>query len=319
VPQKHSLFGMETNSTFEHGHQKTAEDLVVYGSPLLIFPGMLGNLLCLVVLQFRFYRRTSFGFLLSALAAADIGVLLTVLLRIWLYHVADLDVRLSSRVACKVHVFFTYFFPQLSSWMIVLVSVERSLSVTCFQRFVTFPNAVIAWIITSVCIVFICIYPSIEYSLETLFLDLKTCLPHDNHEAFSSAFSWVDFVFVVLVPLAIIIVCNGFLVHRRLKSGRAMSTKTAMLLSVAMVFVLTTIPRSVYFLGLPWSDVEEDGQALFYDACILIYNFSNAVNFILYCVSSRRFREEIRTLLCCGREHHHELQEEDEEDQFVVT
>ncbi|ELU05998.1 hypothetical protein CAPTEDRAFT_208609 [Capitella teleta] len=306
-------------------HANASTGILTYGSPILIIPGVIGNLFCLVVLQQKYYRRTTFGFLLSALALADTGVLLTGLLRLWILQIGNTDVRCLSRIGCKVHVFFTYFFPQLSSWMIVLVTLERTLGLMqrC-RRFLTFNVVVLTWMATTLLIVFAAQYPTIVHSLETphglgLPDNFTVCIPHQQERLFGDVYSWIDFVFVVFIPFVIIVICNGVIIHNKVKTNKRFSSKIMMLLSMCAVFILTTIPRSVYFLGLPWDGVNTDRKSLFYSSCIIIYNTSNAVNFLLYSVASRKFRTTTRSLFWSNRE---ELQEEsvdEDEGQYFVN
>ena len=47
----------------------------------------------------------------------------------WLRYVFDLDVRHLGSVMCKTHTFLVYWTTDFASWTIVLVSVERFVSV----------------------------------------------------------------------------------------------------------------------------------------------------------------------------------------------
>ncbi len=102
-----------------------------YVAPVLIFVGVGGNMLSLAVLQSKYFRRAPSSFVLSILALVDSGVLLTGLFRHWIRGITSgrLDIRWINLFTCKTHYFFTYFTRQLSSWTLVLVTVERLMSV----------------------------------------------------------------------------------------------------------------------------------------------------------------------------------------------
>ena len=105
--------------------------LFTYVSPIIIILGTIGNVLTLVVLQSRYYRNSPSTFILSALALTDTGVLLCGLMRHWINNITnyELDIRTLTRGTCWIHIYFTYLLPQLSSWSLALLTVERMASV----------------------------------------------------------------------------------------------------------------------------------------------------------------------------------------------
>lgn len=300
-----------------------AHDLILYGAPLLIIMGSIGNLLSFIVLQTPPFWRMPCGFLLSVLAVVDTGVLYTGLLRIWVLTMSKVDIRLQSNISCKIHVFLTYAFPQLSSWTLLLVTVDRVVSVAIplkSKDICTLRRMVCVWLITTFTILCINIYPLVSYKIHVVY-NLPHCISTDGKvDAFRSVFAWVDFCAVVLIPFLVISSCNLFMIirllqakgRRRILSVRSCSagksrlrnghSVNAMLIFLGVAFLATSIPRSVYFLGLPnwphssWEDHERNG--LFYNSVILVYNISNSINFLLYCVSGSRFRMAMKTLFC---------------------
>ena len=293
--------------------------MVCLGLPLVIL-GTIGNVLCLVVLQNHVFRRTSCGFLLSALAAADIGVLNTGLLRLWIgaFTEQSLDVRRLGQANCKIHASLTYFFPQLSSWTLVLVTVDRVVSVAKPLRaheICSRCRMMVAWLVVSGVLLALNVFPLWHYNLEahTTPYNCKTDDP------FTKVYRWVDFIFAFLLPLIFISAGNTFIIYMLIKAretrrislapqsakmsgqscGEVTRSATAMLVSVSLVFFITTIPRTVYFLGLPWVSLSFAKLDLFNVVCILIYNVSNASNFLLYCISGSKFRKTLRDTILC--------------------
>ena len=106
------------------------QQLWIFISPFLFIIGVFGNLTSLFILSGKSFKRSSVSFSLSALAVVDTGVLVTSLLRHWISHVADIDIRvLFGHAGCKIHVLLSYYLAQLSSWTLVLVTTERAMSV----------------------------------------------------------------------------------------------------------------------------------------------------------------------------------------------
>ena len=105
----------------------------IFGFPMYLV-GMCGNILTLVVLlSSRGFRSTAFGILLMLLCLMDMGVLSTSLLRHCLRGLTSngVQVRNMCQWCCKIHVYLTYVFAEMSPWTLCLVTLERTLAVTC--------------------------------------------------------------------------------------------------------------------------------------------------------------------------------------------
>ena len=100
-----------------------------YFAPVLIVFGIFGNGLSMYVLVRRNRAHTSTSTYLTALAASDIVILSTGLLRQWIIYVFGLDIRLVHDTLCRGHMFIVSLSCQYSSWCLVIVTVERVLCV----------------------------------------------------------------------------------------------------------------------------------------------------------------------------------------------
>lgn len=84
--------------------------------------------------EFNFFlvgrrRKTSTARYLSALAIADIAVLLINAVEFWLAYVIENDIRTQGLYLCKFYFYASFLLPALSAWVLVCVTVERALSV----------------------------------------------------------------------------------------------------------------------------------------------------------------------------------------------
>ena len=79
---------------------------------------------------------------------------------------------------------------------------------------------------------------------------------------------------------------------------------TSVLLIVAFVFCLTTAPLCIYYVLVPM--LMEDGNTTFeefqlyvllYALVCIAYYMNNSINFMLYCLTSKRFRREFFTMI----------------------
>ncbi len=105
----------------------------IVGVPMYVV-GMSGNILTLaVLLSSRHFRSKAFGILLVLLCLMDMGVLSTGLLRHCIRGLTwdRIEVRDRCQWCCKIQVYFTYVCLELSPWTLCLVTLERTLAVTC--------------------------------------------------------------------------------------------------------------------------------------------------------------------------------------------
>lgn len=262
--------------------------LVKYVSPIILIVGTFGNVMSFAVLRTRAFRGCPVAFTLSALAIVDTSVLYTSLLRQWLLSLTDkeLDVRVVFwSVGCKVHMLLTYYLQQLSSWTLVVLTVERSCCV-CLpllaKTFCTRFKVRLLWAAIVLLLLFInahflwtaeyALQPRNEWVNET---SLICYIGPRFHAFFYDVWYWLDFTLVSVLPFIFILTGNIVIIasivrgakfrlelHQHPVSSSAaaattskaiprystMTSSTAMLIGVSAMFFLTTTPSTVYFL-----------------------------------------------------------------------
>ena len=325
---------------------KQSEILWLYITPLLVLPGTICNVVCIITLQTKSFRGSATAFLLTALAVVDTVSLLFGALHVWLIHVAMFDFQTLSDSACRIHTFLTYLSVQLSAWTLVLVTLERVVSVSCPIEAPTLCSRcrfVAAWL----CI--LCLLSALNAYLHLANMELhEEFFPNkDNgtihviectvrHNANGQQMDllnhirvWSDLVLSCLLPATFIFFGNTFVIYilarvsnrkRRLQrrqgqssnstqrsSKRKSSHVTVMLITVGIVFLVTSLPINIFMLGedIWFSDRYSDlsvfaKRELVYTVLSLVYYFNNAINFVLYFVSGSLFRKAARDLFCPG-------------------
>ena len=141
------------------------------------------------------------------------------------------------------------------------------------------------------------------------------CGIQDIHKAYiNDIWPYIDICFTPLVPFAIIIISNVAIVYRLLWSSYRrrhlhintdvkMTSMTAILITVSIMFLVTTAPYHIYTTPSVYPDKETDEyQNRTVDLVLAILNmilYTNyAVNFLLYCVSGPRFQKELNAMFC---------------------
>ena len=83
---------------------------------------------------------------------------------------------------------------------------------------------------------------------------------------------------------------------------RRVDAMTNMLLSVSVVFVLLTLPTSIYLLfPVTWlyefdSPHQEAQVNLGWAVCNMLVCVNHSINFLLYCISSTLFRRQVKNI-----------------------
>ena len=241
-----------TYSCADEHYYSTVEDVITrYGFGLVFFVGGLGNLVSLVVLQHKEFRLTSMRFTLSALAVVDTGLLVFGLLRQWLWELMSHDPRSQNRFLCKTMHFGIYFFGQLSPWTIVLLTLERVVSIykplkartLCSTR-----RVVVTWLLMAAMLFAINSHllwrADLRHITHTYYSDDVDqyercspdhrppnatvvrewrCLTCDSWDSVTNlAWLWIDLILVCFLPSTIVVVGNAIIIIKlcRVKTER---------------------------------------------------------------------------------------------------
>ena len=288
-----------------------------YWSPVIFFPGIIGNVLVLVVVLGSTFRKTSVGFLLCALAVADNGTLISCLLLPWIKDLFPFMLDAVSLTGCRVWMFGYNFFPQLSSWTIVLVTFERLIAVIKplhSQIMCSHGRIVTAWIIVCAFLVVVNI-PSLTF---LYYVSYGYCYEKKNDRIL-----WFYISMWTIIPMIIVTLLNAVIIFRiiqQVKSkhqrtlnatsggrhlrGRSENFKsvisvTIMLITCSSVFILISVMRSISVMYIFKSSSWTLEKLVFDDVSFNICYSNFAINFLLYCVSGRKFRKAMFKVLCC--------------------
>jgi len=145
---------------------------------------------------------------------------------------------------------------------------------------------------------------------------------------------WIDFTLLAFVPFVVVLTGNCVMVtcvvkavHFRYRQephpvnssgartsvgdkGKALTSSTVMLMTLSIVFLLTTSPNVIYFLKIDdWIAESNDAHSearlrLGFAITNFLYYTNNASNFFLYCLAGTRFRRAMCQMFSC-----HERQE----------
>ena len=244
-----------------------------------------------------------------------------------------MDVRELSSASCQLHRFLLYVSLDTSSWILVLVTIERFLAV-CFpvaHKRVRDVNKALRSI-GAVLIIQLCFNMHTFWTrgYEELSVDgnvtIYQCGYKSDHSRLYWIFyhGWVSMLIYCILPFITMLILNVCII-RRLRSlhdatlnrvgsnlsstgvTNHASSMTRMLLAVTMYFILVTTPAFIvtmvqgYVIYAEEITVQRHARLELIDASLtLLLYLNHSINFFLYCLTGRRFRRVLCEMCACG-------------------
>lgn len=317
-----NVSGSNADQSYIDSLQSASAYLWIIISPIFLFVGVFGNILNLIVLRRMHFEKNPTLILLFLLSVTDIAVLLVGLPRYWARDALQFDLRTVSQFSCKFSLFLIYISMQLSSWILVLVSVIRVIKTVLPLRYpktkirVTRKNTLTVFCIVVIALCIINFHFFITNGVITEDGEAScTSLTPDFRNFDEYVFVYIDFLMMSVFPAMIIIVCNIFiyLVLKNMKQRRASTTSTdkvtsdsvsrvtRMLFVTSSYFVISTAPISLHFIVdsyvRPGSDDLTQAKLDMSFTVLYLFQFSHfVINFYCYTVTNKRFRRSVKKL-----------------------
>ena len=296
---------------------------------ICLFVGSIGNLLSFIVfIQKRLRKRSTFRYL-AYLSAVDFIVLYLGLGNIVLRDYFLYDIRTQNLFLCKLHTFLTYVTTQLSSWLLTIVSIDRTIACTNIRLNRQICRSKSAdRIVLSICIIIslinshILLFMGSKHSImnqslshnTSLYKEFVLCTHNTSNiyfKFFEKPYSIIDLLSYVLIPLIVMTICSiaisyrlfsvrHKIVHerfqRRTHSGRRRTEQLSyMLLILNLVFAILLTPIAV---GQIFQELNQEYRYRLYNSITLLMSYSNhALNFIFYGITAPPFRSTLKQLL----------------------
>lgn len=317
-----NVSGSNADQSYIDSLESASAYLWIIISPIFLFVGVFGNILNLIVLRRMHFEKNPTLILLFLLSVTDIAVLLVGLPRYWARDALQFDLRTVSQFSCKFSLFLIYISMQLSSWILVLVSVIRVIKTVLPLRYpktkirVTRKNTLTVFCIVVIALCIINFHFFITNGVITEDGEAScTSLTPDFKNFDEYVFVYIDFLMMSVFPAIIIIVCNIFiyLVLKNMKQRRASTTSTdkvtsdsvsrvtRMLFVTSSYFVISTAPISLHFIVdsyvRPGSDDLTQAKLDMSFTVLYLFQFSHfVINFYCYTVTNKRFRRSVKKL-----------------------
>ena len=304
-------------------------------APLFLVVGIPGNIVSIAVLSRQRMRHTTTSVYLRLLAIVDTAVILVVMPQQIVYYYSAVKVHDLSVFTCKFYSFMTRTILTLSWCFLPILTIDRLILVRypiwakkhCTKKsalavFAVLASATIA--INFHVIVFNDI-PRKDASDSTNLANTTgqvygrcSAMPDWYKEFYQKTWPLVMLIVFSLTPVILQIVCNVLLIRelairsRKRQTNRALQDNndkeqrdlrslTHMLVVVSIFFVLSSVPQCVQLVLKPYifkpKTAHNNAKNALFKALIYLLMYSNnTINFLLYTLSGRVFRNELRSM-----------------------
>ena len=287
--------------------------------PLLFVVGIVGNIFTVVIMRDEEFKKNVTSYILIALALSDLIVnFMYPFNKQFVRTLIGRDIRALSTFGC--HFFFSLWrtVKMSTSWLVVLISVERFIAVV-------YPFKAVKWIVKSRVLlaistiyVILGIYNSYWSSVTDRIVG-PYCLPNTRPaEALQLSYILILLGNVVYspIPCVILFITTSIIVHalRRSHAKRKHLTSeqvqqqdntsriTGMLLGVCIAFLILVTPITIghllsIFAGINILFSTDPSVTIYRELAQLMEQTNHSINFFLYVVSSSEFRRVLWDLL----------------------
>jgi hypothetical protein len=302
-----SLRGIDLTSPT---YQLTLTDQIVgfYLPPIFIALGSVSNILIIIVLSQRHYRSNSSCLYLRFLAVWGV-IYLIVALEVHMMTIYPAEVAKLGDAFCAEMMFFGYSVTNLSSWTVVFLTFSRFIAVVFplqAARICTLAS-VKRFQIVNVIIFSMWGLPHIIYQKTDTVVGLgrfacKFMVP----PLVAWGYEVVHVTIMAILPFTIIIgfnICIIFSIRRKTEerdamtgSGKATDDKAVVTLVVMTPYLIHVTFWDFAFASKVLTLEQKRQYGMSQMVAMLFYKIHQCVNFIIYFVACRRFREDFKKL-----------------------
>jgi hypothetical protein len=291
---------------FSYPEYRSSVVVRVIGTIFITVLASIGNPLSLVVLRSSRLKHSTTSLLLSYLAVVDLLCVYFALLPQTISYATGHFVKLTSDFACKFFWFAPLFLTDLSSWILVLVSIERVIAVwlPTKLRYLSTIKTVTALIAVVTIVLFLA---NTRYFFTKKLVTGEGCVPNPPFAEFEKVTSvWLARMLYWGAPSIAMLISNIliFAKIRLLRSNGQQQTagrfknKTVIMMTNTVAFMVCTTPLMCFNIIYPgWYHNPQEIMVkyeLAHSTLQLLAYLNHAINFILYCVAGSRFREEFQ-------------------------
>ena len=293
---------------------KLATFIGTYWYPILSPIGLIGNSLSFAVMMKPNNRKMSTCIYMAAISINDN---LRMLESFYSYLVFGLQIREWHPIECKFNAFMSLFTLQNCTYLTVAMTIDKYIAIKWPHRAATYSTPrrtkwIVVGLYATVCL----------YNIPHPYLSSVVggqCFNFGIRSVFSRVYSWLSFVVNAIIPFTLLIHMNYVIVktvrisHKMHRSNgkvtRHSTAETAEKQLTIMLFLVTTLflillcPTYIRFIYLLFAKIDTPFQyansMIFFQISSKLYTTNSGINFFLYCISGKKFRNDLKEILCC--------------------
>ena len=295
---------------------KVANFINMYWYPILVPIGLVGNSLSFAVMMKPNNRKMSTCIYMAAISIND-NLMMYVCLHVFL--VSALQIHTWHHFECKFVIFCSLVALQGSTYLILAMTVDKYIAIKWPYKAATYSTPKRATLIVVVLQICIIIYNVPHLFLSSTVGDNK-CVAYSNSSVISRVHSWFSFVLNSVIPFTLLIHMN-YVIVKTVRNSRKMFTGnitnhgmearqkttenqlTIMLLLVTTLFLILLGPTYFRFIYVAFvkrdTPLEFAKSMLVFQITAKLYKTNSGINFLLYCISGQKFRNDLKEILCC--------------------
>ena len=284
-----------------------------YISLCIFILGWITNILAIIALQTKTYRGTTTGFLLTAVAVADIGSVTTLTGHFWIWYHLGIELTSLSSTGCRLYTFCMFISLHISACSLALITVIRTLCV-CKPFLVnvifSLKNTRVAWGVMATVIIALDVNILWMMHIE----DGECAINVERYGWGWAVAGWViHFVLGSAGPFLIMLPCNAVIFTQIVRKtlwrrnatpsttntprAASVTSTSVMCLVNSVAFIILTAPHVMYALTSGFYEDGDIGTLLQFHIFWTLYAMNSCINFLLYSVASRKFRQAFKQLV----------------------
>ncbi|XP_076458596.1 neuromedin-U receptor 2-like [Babylonia areolata] len=305
------------------------------GFPLILLLGIFGNVMTIVIMRRIKSDDSSIGIYFTAISVMDIIVLCFHTLNQWVQYQFGFGLYTTHSIVCKIRTWLYTGGGTISCWYLVCMTVHRALSVVWPHRVNSLcTRRTVLLVLTGITVFFALLYVHYMIGFERIYVPSYNsywCTVRRDNKSymyfFEKIFVYIELAVYCLLPFLFLLAANIVLVWKLLMSvkvagkhltqgdsdqvqghRKAANSVTVTVITVSVAFVVLTLPTTLDYIVNYFArqhdrvtGYERATAAFVHAVTALLSDTNHAVNFYLYCLTGKRFREEFVKVLCCGR------------------
>ena len=242
------------------------------------------------------------------------------------YLVSALQIHRWKLIECKFIAFGALFALHNCTYLILAMTVDKYIAIKWPHKAATYSTPRRARMIVVGLYVSVFIYNIPHFFLSNIIRGL--CSGYAIRSLITSVYSWFSFVLNAVIPFTLLIYMN-FVIIKTVRNSRktfirdgstgsegkkqlmknAENQLTFMLLMVTTFFLILNFPAYFRFIYLVFA--KRDTPSLYARLLLLgqitgkLYPTNSGINFLLYCISGKKFRSDLKEILYCSSSTNH--------------